>query len=132
MICWLNTQQEVTPFSISTRTGTDPYPYPALAFSQFEGPLNGAQTGSFQDWAVRAGVPGGFINNTHVHAQSSKDRSVLMATVSKLTPGALGTLTFYLGGHNYSGSPDPGDINGLRMLLNAIMMPAKPQNCPAP
>ena len=24
MICWLNTQQEVTPFSISTRTGTDP------------------------------------------------------------------------------------------------------------
>ena len=126
------TAQTMTGIDVANRSFPLEYPNPALAFSQFEGPLNGAETGTFQDWTVRAGVPGGFINNTHVHAQNSKDRSVLTATVSKLTPGALGTLTFYLGGHNYSGSADPGDINGLRMLLNAIMMPAKPQSCPAP
>jgi hypothetical protein len=126
------TSQTMTGIDVANAPHPLAYPSAALAFSQFVGPLNGARSGTFQDWTVRAGIPGGFVNNTHVHAQSSTDSKLLTAAVSKLTPGAVGTLTFYLGGHDYSGSPDPGDINGLRMLLNAIMVPATPQNCPAP
>ena len=30
VICWFETQQEVTPFSISTRSGTDPIRFPTV------------------------------------------------------------------------------------------------------
>jgi len=105
------------------------YENPALAFSQFQGALNGAETGTLQDWDVPGGIPADFINNAHVHVRSLKPPYGLVATASKFNIGQIGSLTFYLGGHNYAGDDDQRRINGLRMLLNAIMIPAKPQGC---
>lgn len=98
------------------------YPNADLGFSQFEGALEPNPGGSEMDWNLATGSV--FQNNAHIHAQNSGAHTdKYAATVSKLYNGQ-GGLVFYIGGHDYgAGGNKLGDINGQRMILNAIFHP---------
>ncbi|MDH3238273.1 MAG: right-handed parallel beta-helix repeat-containing protein, partial [Deltaproteobacteria bacterium] len=101
------------------------YPNPDIPFSQFDGSL--ADTGgSVNDFKLNTGSS--FRNNGHIHVQDTPLTDTYVATAAKLT-GGVGSLVFYLGGHQY-GNSAIGDINGQRMYMNAVMTPAvRPSAC---
>lgn len=105
------------------------YPNPDLAFSQFIGVLTASPGGSHQDWVLNPGSV--FTSNAHVHADDTgTSPPAYAATVSKLFNGAGGNV-FYIGGHSYgAGGTTLSDINGQRMILNAVFVPAtRPASC---
>jgi uncharacterized repeat protein (TIGR01451 family) len=105
------------------------YPNPDLAFAQFMGALTAGPGGSHQDWRLNAGSV--FKNNGHVHADNTGVAiPTYAATAAKLYSGRGGNV-FYLGGHSYgAGGSTLSDINGQRMVLNAIFVPAtRPVSC---
>ena len=105
------------------------YPNADLAYSQFVDVLNPVPGGSEQDWELSAGSV--FQNNGHIHANNIGTATpTYAATAAKLFNGQGGNV-FYLGGHNYgAGGSDITSINGQRMILNAIFVPAtRPAAC---
>jgi hypothetical protein len=104
------------------------YPNAPMPFSQFTGPLEGGIGGSVPDWTLNTGA---YKNKGHVHALNIPDNEdTHQAASGKLLGGAYsGGNIFYLGGHDYSGG-DLDSINGVRMMLNTIFVPAdRPTEC---
>ena len=102
------------------------YPNPDMAYNQYQGTLSD-EGGSLQDWGLAPGSA--FTNNTYLCVQNSAKTNSFRAAVSKHAGIALGGLVFYLGGHDYSGNTLIA-INGRRMYLNAIFVPAdRPGDC---
>ena len=101
------------------------YPNADLSYSQFEGVLIDPG-GSERDFRLAAGSA--LHNNGHAHAQNTPTTNTWAATAAKLT-GGIGSIVYYLGGHDFAGSTI-GEVNGRRMYLNAVMTPgARPGNC---
>ena len=96
------------------------YPFPDLAFSQFQGDMSD-EGGSLQSWQAA----NSFVFQRATHMQVQYTGSVKMkASMAKLTPGSMGSAIFYLGGHEYK-SANNEDLNGRRMYLNAVFTPPK-------
>ncbi|HYH87567.1 MAG TPA: hypothetical protein VEX60_19080, partial [Pyrinomonadaceae bacterium] len=117
----------------NARTGIQ-YPSPDLPYSQFIGAMADVG-GSVRDFQPISG--GAYLASAEMHAQSPSgsisggQAGILPAkgTVSRLAGPAVGGFVFYLGGHEYS-TGDLGNINGIRMYLNAVMTPSgRPGNC---
>ncbi len=71
-----------------------------MAFNQFEGELKDTG-GSLQDWTL---VPGSsFVNNGHMLVQNQEKLTSMVAAAGKLQRGKVGSMVFYLGGHDYKG-----------------------------
>ena len=102
------------------------YPNADMAFGQFEGVLND-EGGSLQDWVL---APGSVLRaNAFPQVTKSTNVNVFRGGVAKLTAGTPGSVVFYLGGHQYSGS-DIDEINGRRMYMNAVFVPPnRPATC---
>ncbi|MCA1614083.1 MAG: hypothetical protein LC800_08015, partial [Acidobacteria bacterium] len=116
----------------NARTGIQ-YPSPDLPYSQFVGAMADVG-GSVRDYQPVAG--GAYRASAEMHARSPSgtiggNASILPAkgSVARLSGPSLGGFVFYLGGHEYS-TADIGNINGVRMYLNAVMTPtSRPSSC---
>ena len=116
----------------NARTGIQ-YPNPDLPYSQFIGAMAdvGGSVRDFQPADTSA-----YRATVEMHAQSPTGTlggaaGVLPAkgTVARLAGPAVGGFVFYLGGHQYT-TGDLGNINGIRMYLNAVLTPsARPSTC---
>ena len=108
---------------------TSPFTFsnPDLPYGQFIGTVHQLTGSVLQDWTLGGGT---FINRGHGHLLSSNlVPSRYAATASKHSTGP-GGLLFYLGGHNFgAGGADLTMLNGQRMLLNAIFVPANRPTC---
>jgi len=103
------------------------YPNADLPYSQFIGALNGSIGGSHTDWSLESGSV--WTNRGHAHAFGSSATNIFRATASKEFTNGPGGMVFYLGGHSYDTTPLP-ELNGIRMFLNAVFVPAtRPTNC---
>jgi len=102
------------------------YLAPDLPFSQFIGDL-ADRGGAIPRYALATGSS--FTNGGHPHVQhASTTPPKFKASLSKLGSG-VGSLVFYLAGHDYPGSTIE-EINGRRMYLNAVFHPARrPRQC---
>ncbi len=99
------------------------YPNPDLSFSQFNGAYNASSGGSTKNWTIAGGT-----NNEHNHATGTgANSSVIGASVSKMRTGT-GGLVFYIGNHQFKLSNGIGDINGIRMYMNAFLTPVSINN----
>ena len=109
--------------------GTQQYPNPPMAYNQITGPLDGTQGGSIPRWTLNGGTydkNNGYINSQDVAPNTTTHRA---AAGKVTTPNNVGGNIFYLGGHNYSGNTLQ-QINGRRMVLNALFVPAdRPFQC---
>ena len=104
---------------------------PDLPFSQFVGGVSpNPGTSSVQDWTLGGGA---FINNGHSHLDDVGTTTNHYAATSSKHSSGPGGLLFYLGGHDYflsgSGTNDITMINGARMLLNTVFVPANRATC---
>jgi uncharacterized repeat protein (TIGR01451 family) len=117
----------------NARTGIQ-YPSPDLPYSQFVGAMADVG-GSVRDFQPISG--GAYRGGAEMHAQSPTGTisggaaGVLPAkgTVARIASPSAGGFVFYLGGHEYT-TGDLGNINGIRMYLNAVMTPtSRPANC---
>lgn len=106
------------------------YPNGDMPFSQFIGALEPNPGGAEQDWYLPP--TSGFINGTFLIAQNSgAHTNKYAATVSKLYNAGPGGIVMYLGGHNYgAGGNTIAELNGQRMILNAVFQPpTRPAQC---
>ena len=101
------------------------YPNSDMAYSQFQGTYTANQTGNTRLWQNLVGSVNQ--NNCYSVVGNSLYPAVTGASVSKIVSG-LGGVVFYLGNHEFDNLTDMGEINGIRMYLNAVLVPAKP-NC---
>jgi uncharacterized repeat protein (TIGR01451 family) len=102
------------------------YPNADLAFSQFQGELADI-SGNLTDWKLAAGAS--FVNGAHVHVRNTANTNSMAASASKLAAGKVGSVVFYLGGHDYAGDKI-ANYNGRRMYLNSVFVPARrPADC---
>ncbi|HMQ04095.1 MAG TPA: carboxypeptidase-like regulatory domain-containing protein [Pyrinomonadaceae bacterium] len=101
------------------------YPEGSMPFNQFIGVLAN-QDGAITEYSYAPGA--GPANDNRVAARNSGVHSdKFVATVSQLGAGT-GSVVFALGGHNYfrteSGASEIERLNGQRMILNAVFVPA--------
>lgn len=117
----------------NARTGIQ-YPNADLPYSQFVNAMADVG-GSVRDYQPAAA--GAYRATTEMHAHSPSGSftggaaGVLpaKASVARIASPAAGGFVFYLGGHLYT-TGDIGNINGIRMYLNAVMTPtARPSAC---
>ena len=109
------------------------YDNPDMAMSQFEGDIKPRLRGAFQRW----NFTGNSINNFYSVVSCRKqtgDELFYTATVSKHYSGE-GGLVFYIGNHEfftegtgcgcagYVAADEAKEINGIRMYMNAILVP---------
>jgi uncharacterized repeat protein (TIGR01451 family) len=117
-------------FTANTNTSFT-YLNPDLPYGQFIGNVIPTLTAAVQDWTLGGGT---FVNDGHSHLlNTGLSPARYTATSSKHSVGPGGML-FYLGGHDYyEGSPsylnDITRVNGMRMLLNAVFVPANRPTC---
>ncbi len=108
------------------------YPHSELPFSQMIGPIDGGQGGSIPAYTINSGEykNKGHDHLTHPTLTDDAGNPVLKASAGKMIGGAYsGGNVFYLGGHSY-GTGDLSAINGRRMALNTIFVPAdRPTEC---
>ena len=108
-----------------------------MAYGQYEGTFRPWLRGAQKVWRY------GSANTNNWYSVTSTKRNILddlyyVATVSKMTAG-IGSLVFYLGNHEYfthdchtcvSGNAiNEQEINGIRVFLNAVLIPAKVIPC---
>ena len=98
------------------------YPNSDMAYSQFHGSYTANQTGNTRLWQNLSGSLNQ--NNCYSVVGNSLYPGVTGASVSKLVSG-LGGVVFYLGNHEFDNLNNMGEINGIRMYLNAVLVPAK-------
>jgi uncharacterized repeat protein (TIGR01451 family) len=117
----------------NARTGIQ-YPSPDLPYSQFVDAIADVG-GSVRDFQPASG--GAYRAGAEMHAQSPSGSlaggavGVLPAkgTAVRIASPTAGGFVFYLGGHEYT-TGDIGNINGIRMYLNAVLTPtSRPANC---
>ncbi len=104
------------------------FPLGSMPFNQFLG-LLADQDGAVTEYAYAAGA-GPVNNNTVSVVNSAPNADKFVATASQIG-GPVGGVVFEMGGHNYARNDDGGEsdtdlakLNGQRMLLNAVMVPA--------
>jgi hypothetical protein len=109
------------------------YNNPAMAYGQFQGTIRPRIRGALQVWRYTSST----INNFYPVVscrRNAGDELHYAATVSKLRSG-LGGMAFYLGNHEFytfecrtciaSDYYNAQEINGIRLYLNAIMIPTE-------
>jgi hypothetical protein len=97
-----------------------------LAFNQFQGDLEDTG-GSVRDFGLLAGSV--LRARSHVLVQDTPTTTTYAATGTKVNAAGLGSLAFYLGGHNYK-EATLASANGRRMYLNSVMIPSvRPPDC---
>ncbi len=117
-----------------TNEASTPFYYPNadLPYNQFTGDLD-ATGGSGHDWLPATdpagdGIDSDWQNNTHPSVINNDDGDGLQefrAFSGKLKPDEVGSNIFYLGGHDFGLSTSNLEvINGSRMMLNAMLVPA--------
>ena len=109
------------------------YDNPAMAYGQFHGTARPRTRGALQVWRYSSSTINNFYSIVSCK-RNATDNLHYLATVSKMRSG-LGGLAFFLGNHEYytydchtcvSGAvQNEQEINGIRMYLNAIMMPTE-------
>jgi len=97
------------------------YSNPDMAFAQFEGPYNAYYKGSIRNWEKDPG--GSFVNNHYSVIGNTAFPNMIGASVSKLKSGE-GGLVFYLGNHEFDDLTKQEVVNGIRMYMNAMLMPS--------
>ena len=104
------------------------YPNADMPFTQFIGDMDGAQGGSWRDFRLTSGT---LQNGTFISVTNRDYTDLHIATVSKVYNSGPGGMVFELGGHEYgAGGNDLTQLNGQRMLLNAVFAPpTRPQAC---
>lgn len=124
----------MTTTGVTDGNGDNPITYPSadLPYSQFVGAINDVG-GSVRDFAPVTG--GAWRAGQEMHVQrggslrNSSGDSPAKAAVTRLSGPSVGGYVFYLGGHEYF-TTSQGDVNAIRMYLNAVMTPsARPSNC---
>ncbi|MBP6002818.1 MAG: carboxypeptidase regulatory-like domain-containing protein [Pyrinomonadaceae bacterium] len=109
------------------------YPNPAMAYNQFVGTL-ADEDGAVTEYSLKTG--GFYQNGTLIAARnsgSSANNLKNVATVSRIGSSSAGGNVFELGGHDYlrqySTNTPREQYNGLRMILNSLLVPATRQGC---
>lgn len=110
------------------------YPNADLPYSQFVNAMADVG-GSVRDYQPSTGGAYRAASEMHAHSPSGSLMGGAVgvlpakATVARIASPAAGGYIFYLGGHQYT-TGDIGNINGIRMYLNAVMTPtSRPSNC---
>ncbi len=95
-----------------------------MPYAQFHGTLS-TIGGSLRNWALSAGSS---YHPIYYRVVGSGDGVHDVASgVKRLPNNIAGGNAFYLGGHDYGGGPQADKINGRRMYLNCIFVPADPK-----
>jgi hypothetical protein len=113
------------------------FPEGAMPFNQFLGVL-ADQDGAVTEYAYAPG--GGPANGNRISVvNSGANSNIFVATVSQLNgPSAVGGVVFEFGGHNYARldeietDSELAMLNGQRMQLNAVFVPARSVCQPPP
>lgn len=122
----------------SSEINSNAFAFPAgsMPFNQFIG-LLADQDGAVTEYSYAPGA-GPANNNTVSVVNTGANADKFVATASQIG-GGVGGVVFELGGHNYARDDDAGEtdtalaqLNGQRMLLNAIMVPASTVCTPSP
>jgi hypothetical protein len=113
------------------------YDNPAMAYGQFEGIIRPRTRGALQVWRYSTSTINNFYSIVSCQ-RSASDNLHYTATAAKLRSG-LGGMTFYLGNHEFytfecrtcvsTVTESEAEINGIRMYLNAIMVPTELLPC---
>ena len=100
---------------------------PDLAFYQYDGVYHANDGGSVKNWRYISGSTN--LNNSYTKIKGNGvDTITFGATMSK-TGSGLGGMVFYIGNHSFNVS-DEESISGMRMYMNAFLMPTQlPGNC---
>lgn len=94
-----------------------------MPYAQINGAL-GIIGGSLRNWSLTSGST---YRSTYYRVVGSANGFYNVAAASKILPNNyVGGNAFYLGGHDYGGGPQIDKINGRRMYLNCIFVPANP------
>ena len=97
-----------------------------LAFYQYEGAYHASDGGSVKNWRINAG--GNVNSNLTKIKGNGQDTITFGATMTKTGTG-LGGIVFYIGNHSFDVSNEQ-NISGMRMYMNAFLMPAQlPSTC---
>jgi len=113
------------------RNDNGPFLYPNAdsAYSQIDGILISGPGGSLEDFDLNPGSQYKEPSFPVIRKSSTSPTGSVRAVMSKLHPGGLGSLVFYLGGHSY-GNGTVEAINGRRLYMNAVLMPSgRPEEC---
>ena len=104
-----------------------------MAYGQFQGTVRPRIRGALQVWRYTSSTTNNFYPVVSCR-RNAGDNLHYTATVSKIRSG-LGGLTFYLGNHEFytfecktcagTDIQNAQEINGIRMYLNAIMIPTE-------
>lgn len=115
------------------------YDNPAMAYGQFEGTLQPWIRGALKVWRYSSSNTNNFYSIASCK-RNSGDNLYYFATAGKLRSG-LGGMTFYLGNHefytfecrtcNSTDQETTYEVNGIRLYLNAIMVPTELIPCVA-
>jgi hypothetical protein len=113
------------------------YDNPAMAYGQFEGSLQPWIRGANKVWRYSSSNTNSFYSIASCK-RNSGDNLHYVATASKLRSG-LGGMAFYLGNHEYytfecrtcntGDQQNAYEVNGIRLYLNAIMVPTELLPC---
>ncbi|MBI5775272.1 MAG: DUF11 domain-containing protein, partial [Verrucomicrobia bacterium] len=102
------------------------YSHHDLPYNQFHGPLSDNVGGSVRDWHLAAGSV--FTNSGHVDVFHTPESTNFRASSAKVYTNGPGGEVFFLGGHDYNGTSWE-NINGMRMYMNAVFVPATRPGC---
>ncbi len=100
---------------------------PDMPFLQIDGGLDNIG-GSLRNWVV--GNNGSYKPTSYLQVGSSDQVFQVARTTKVISNSQAGGNAFYLGGHDYGGGSQIDKVNGRRMYLNTIFVPAAPLgNC---
>jgi Secretion system C-terminal sorting domain len=109
------------------------YDNPAMAYGQFQGTIRPRIRGALQVWRYTSSTINNFYSVVSCR-RNAGDNLHYAATAAKLRSG-LGGMAFYLGNHEFytfecrtclgTDIQNAQEINGIRMYLNAIMVPTE-------
>jgi len=109
-------------FANTAQTNTDNNP--DMAFCQYQGQVS-SETGTIASFWLAAGST--YKPETYYGVSAPLPTNTVVASASHLAnPDSIGSNVFYLGGHQYPYSTTTiGIDNGMRMYLNATLVPAR-------
>src|SRR5690348_11011005 len=94
---------------------------------QFDGTIDGSVGGVVPDFFL-----GGSVQNAGSYqliTNTAPNQNILIAVANKITPGSVGGLTSYLGGHKYTLNTID-QMNARRFYMNSLFVPARrPLSC---
>lgn len=99
--------------------------YPTVPFNQYIGTATADIGGSVDDW--QASVGSALQSDKYPALDSQVTPGIYGANFGRYFAPAhptIGSVMFYMGGHSYATTNDLGDMNLVRMYLNAMITPA--------